>query len=108
MGAYDPKAKNSVFGMALSVFIAAETFGGHDHRYKVLMCILVLASAVVIAMKAIPAKSILGVLTVAFSLIWIAPLVDSSVFFSVDFFFMAAHSILALAIAVGAFSYLKN
>lgn len=108
MGAYDPKARNSIFGMALAVFIAAETFGSHEHRYKILMCVLVLVSAVVIAMKAIPAKSILGLLTVAFSLIWVGPLFDSTFFYSVDLFFMLAHSVLALAVAVGAFSYLKN
>ena len=94
--------------MALAVFIAAETFGGHDHRYKVLMCLLVLASAAFIATKALAAKSLLGLLTVAISLIWIAPLVDATFFYSVNLTFMLAHSVLALAVAVGAFSYLKN
>ena len=94
--------------MALSVFIAAETFGGHDHRYKILMCFLVLFSAAVIAMLTLKSKSILGALTVALSLIWILPLIDSTFFYSVDLTFMLAHSALALAVAVGAFSYLKS
>ena len=94
--------------MALSVFIAAETFGGHDHRYKVLMCLLVLISGAFIGLKAYKAKSIVGALTVALSLIWITPLIDSNFFYSVDLTFMLAHSALALAVAVGAFSYLKN
>ena len=108
LGHYDSKAKNSFFGMALAVFIAAETFGGHDHRYKVLMCLLVLASAAFIALKALKSRSILGALTVAISLIWVAPLIDSNFFYSVDLKFMLAHSALALAVAVGAFSYLKS
>ena len=94
--------------MALSVFIAAETFGSHDHRYKILMSLLVLASAGVIAMKAIPAKSILGLATIAISLIWIIPIFNETFFYSVDLLFMLAHSALALAVAVGAFTYLKN
>jgi hypothetical protein len=108
LGQYDAKAKNSFFGMALSVFIAAETFGGHDHRYKILMCLLVLISAAFIGLKALKAKSIAGALTVALSLIWVVPLIDASFFYSVDLTFMLAHSALALAVAVGAFSYLKS
>ncbi|MSX18288.1 MAG: hypothetical protein F2803_00015 [Actinobacteria bacterium] len=94
--------------MALSVYIAAETFGSHDHRYKILMCILILISGAYIASKAIPAKSILGISTVLISLIWILPLINDTVFYSLDIWFMSAHSILALAVAGGAFTYLKN
>ena len=94
--------------MALAVFIAAETFGSHEHRYKVLMCLLVLTSAAFIGWKAFTAKSIVGILTVALSLIWIAPLIDATFFYTVDLTFMLAHSALALAVAVGAFSYLKS
>lgn len=108
LGRYEAGAKNSLFGMALSVFIAAETFGGHDHRYKVLMCLLVLASAAFIGWRAIATKSLLGLLTVLISLIWILPLVDKTFFYSVDLTFMLAHSVLALAVAVGAFTYLKG
>lgn len=108
LGNYDPKAKNSFFGMALSIFIAAETFGGHGHRYKILMCALVLISSIFLAKKAVAAHSILGIATVVFSLIWVLPIFDATFFYNVDLFFMLAHSALALAIAVGAFSYLKN
>ena len=108
LGHYDAKAKNSLFGMALAVFIAAETFGGHDHRYKILMCLLILISAAFIGWKALGAQSIVGLLTVALSLIWILPLIDATFFYSVDLTFMLAHSALALAVAVGAFTYLKN
>lgn len=108
LGHYDAEAKNSFFGMALAVFIAAETFGGHEHRYKVLMCLLVLISAAFIGLKALKAKSIVGALTVALSLIWVGPLLDANFFYSVNLAFMLAHSALALAVAVGAFSYLKN
>jgi len=94
--------------MALSIFIAAETFGSHGHRYKILMCALVLISSIFITKRALAAHSILGIATVIFSLIWILPIFDATFFYSVDAFFMFAHSALALAIAVGAFSYLKN
>jgi hypothetical protein len=108
LGTFDRQARNSFFGMALSVFIAAETFGSHGHKYKVLMCVLVLTSAVVIAARAVKAKSVLGIATTAFSLVWIGPIIDSSIFYTVDLWFMLAHSILALAVAVGAFTYLKS
>lgn len=94
--------------MALAVFIAAETFGGHEHRYKILMCLLVLLSAAVIAWKAFAAKSIVGALTVALSLLWLRPIFDATFFYSVDLTFMLAHSALSLAVAVGTFTYLKN
>ncbi|MFM6941243.1 MAG: hypothetical protein ACKOXI_04630 [Candidatus Planktophila sp.] len=108
LGHYEASAKNSLFGMALAVFIAAETFGTHDHRYKILMSLLVLISAAFIGWKAVGAQSILGLLTVLLSLLWIIPIVDATFFYSVDLTFMLAHSALALAIAVGAFTYLKN
>jgi hypothetical protein len=108
LGSYDQSARNSFFGMALSVFIAAETFGAHEHRYKILMSILILASAAYIAAKAIPARSIVGVATAAFSLIWILPIFNADIFYSLDIWFMLTHSILAIGVAVGAFTYMKN
>lgn len=108
LGRFDPKAKNSVFGMALAVFIAAETFGAHDHPYKVLMSLLVLVSGAFIGAKAFAAQSLVGLLTVALSLLWAVPLADKDFFYSLDLTFMLAHSALALLVAVGAFTYLKN
>jgi hypothetical protein len=108
LGRYDQKARTSFFAMALSIYIAAETFGAHEHRYKILMCLLILVSAAYIASKAIPARSIAGVATVAFSLIWLLPIFNASIFYSVDIWFMLTHSILALSVAVGAFTYMKN
>jgi hypothetical protein len=108
LGIFDRQARNSFFGMALSIFIAAETFGSHGHRYKILMCALILVSAVVIAYKAVKAKSLLGIATTAFALIWIGPLFSTTMFYTLDLWFMLAHSVLALAVAVGAFTYLKN
>lgn len=108
LGHYDAKARNSFFGMALAFYIAAETFGTHNHRYKVLMCALILISAAYLGYKALRARSIAGVATAAFALIWILPLVDKTVFYSIDIWFMLAHSILSLGVAVGAFSYLKS
>lgn len=108
LGRYDRSARNSFFGMALAVFIAAETFGAHEHRYKALMSLLILASGALIAYKAFGARSILGLLTAALSLLWAIPLFDEGFFYSLDLTFMLAHSALAMAVAVGAFTYLKN
>lgn len=108
LGHFDPKAKSSVFGMALAVFIAAETFGAHDHRYKVLMSLLVLISGAFIGVKAFAARSLTGLLATVVSLIWAIPLVNKNFFYSLDLTFMLAHSTLALLVAVGAFTYLKN
>lgn len=94
--------------MALAVYVALETFSSHHYRYPITMSILILASAAYIAKKAIGSKSILGLGTAIFSLIWIVPVINSAVFYNVDLSFMLAHSILSLAIAVGAFSYLKS
>lgn len=108
LGHFQPKAKSSVFGLALSVIVAAETFGGHEQRYKVWMCFVILIASIYIAKQAISSLSIVGVLTALFSLVWIAPIIDSMIFYSVDAWFMITHSIFSLAVAVGAFSYLKN
>jgi hypothetical protein len=108
LGHYEKEGRNSFFAMALAIYIAAETFGAHNHRYKVLMCLLVLISAAYISTKAIASRSIVGIGTVIFSLIWILPIVNANIFYSLDIWFMLAHSILALAVAVGAFTYMKS
>jgi hypothetical protein len=69
---------------------------------------LILVAGAFIGKKAFDAKSVLGLATTALSLVWIAPIVNSSVFKTVDLSFMLAHSALALAVAVGAYTYLKN
>jgi hypothetical protein len=108
LGNYNKDARNSFFAMALSIYIAAETFGAHEHRYKILMSLLILASGAYLASKAIPARSIVGISTSAFSLIWLLPILNADIFYSVDIWFMLTHSILAISVAVGAFTYMKN
>jgi hypothetical protein len=108
LGHYNAKSRTSFFGMVLAVYVAIETFGSHHHRYKVMMCALILISAAYIAKKAWTAKSSVGILTAIFGLIWIAPIVNANVFYDVDLWFMLPHSIFSLAAAVGAFSYLKS
>jgi hypothetical protein len=108
LGSYDEKARTSFFGMALAIYIALETFGKHGNRYQVSMSILVLLSALYIAKKAWSARSIIGVATTLLSLIWIAPIINTSVFYRVDLFFMLTHSALSLLVAAGAFTYLKR
>jgi hypothetical protein len=108
LGHYEKQARTSVFAMALAIYVAAETFGAHEHRYKILMCLLILISAAYISTKAFASRSIVGISTVIFSLIWVFPIVNANVFYSLDLWFMLAHSILALAVAVGAFTYMKS
>ena len=108
LGYFDSQNRNSFFGMAYSVIVAAATFQSHPQRYKIEMSIVVLVAGVFIAKKAWASDSILGIGTALYSLVWLAPLVHPTIFHTVDGWFMVAHSILALAVAVGAFSYLKN
>lgn len=108
LGHFDSKSRNSSFGLAFSVIVAAATFQNHAQRYKISMSVLILVAAVFIAKKAWTSNSILGMATVLYSLVWLAPIIHNTVFYTVDGWFMVAHSILALAVAVGAFSYLKN
>lgn len=94
--------------MAFALLLAMETFNNEAARYKIWMCILVLASAAIIAQKAYKSKAIVGIATSVFALVWLAPIFSETVFYSVDGWFFSAHSILSLAAAVGAFTYLKN
>jgi|GEM_PF-2529313 hypothetical protein len=107
-GEFDPEAKNSTFGFAYAVIVASLTFQTHAQRYRIAMCVIILLAAVFIAKKAIASTSILGIATGIFSLLWILPIFDSHLFYRVDGWYMLAHSALALAVAFGAFSYLKN
>lgn len=108
LGQYDPKARTSFFGLALAIYLALETFGKHQYRYQVSMCVLILACGAYLAKRALNAHSIVGIATSIFTLIWIFPIFNESLFYSVDLTFMLAHSILSLAVAVGAFTYLKR
>ena len=107
-GTYPRQARNSTFGLVYAVVIASETFVAHPHGYSTLMSLLVLIAAAFIARSAMKARSILGAVTAAFSLLWIVPLFDSAFFEKVDLTFMLAHSALAITVAVGAHTYLRN
>jgi hypothetical protein len=108
LGEYKKEAKSSFFGMALAVIVAMETFGNHGSRYKVWTSFLIIAAGCYLALKARDKRSILGIATGFFSLVWVLPIVSSTVFYSVDGWFMLSHSIFSLAVAVGAFTYLKS
>ena len=108
LGAYDKEAKSSIFGIVLAVITAAETFRTGDAQYKLWMSVIILASGAFIAKKAFDAASIAGIFTGLFTLVWVIPFFDSQFFYSVDATFMILHSIYSLAVAVGAYSYLKN
>lgn len=108
LGQYPKGGRNSYFGMALALLVAMETFNSQPARYKIWMCVLILASALIILQKAAKSKAILGIATSLFSLIWLLPIFNSDIFYAIDGWFFAAHSILSLAAAVGAFTYLKN
>lgn len=108
LGDFKADAKSSFFGMALAVIVAMETFGNHGARYKVWTCFLFIVSGIYLAIKARDKRSIVGVATGAFSLIWLLPVFQPTVFYTVDGWFMLSHSIFSLAVAVGAFTYLKS
>lgn len=107
-GSYDQKAKTSIFGLVLAVIVALETFTSHDSKYSITTSIVIVSSGLFLGKKAREAGSIFGVLTAAFSFIWLIPLFDSQFFYSFDSIFMAAHLILTLAVVGAAFTYLKK
>ncbi len=108
LGVFEKEAKASIFGIVLAVITTAETFRSGDAPYKLWMSAIILASGVYIAKKAYDSGSYVGILTGLFTLIWIIPFLDSTFFFSMDATFLTIHSIYSIAVAVGAYSYLKN
>ena len=108
LGVYEKEAKASIFGIVLAVITTAETFKSGDSPYKLWMSVIILASGVFIAKKAYDSGSYLGILTGLFTLIWIVPFLDKTFFYSMDATFLTIHSIYSIAVAVGAYSYLKN
>ncbi len=108
LGVFEKEAKASIFGIVLAVITTAETFRSGDAPYKLWMSVIVLASGLFIAKKAYDSGSYVGILTGLFTLIWIIPFFDSTFFYSMDATFLTIHSIYSIAVAVGAYSYLKN
>ena len=108
LGVYEKEAKASVFGIVLAVITAVETFRTGEAPYKLWMSAMILASGAFIAKKAYDSGSYVGILTGLFTLIWVIPFVDSTFFYAVDATFIVLHSIYSLAVAVGAYAYLKN
>lgn len=108
LGVFEKEAKASIFGIVLAVITTAETFRSGDAPYKLWMSAIILASGVYIAKKAYDSGSYVGILTGLFTLIWIIPFLDSTFFYSMDATFLTIHSIYSIAVAVGAYSYLKN
>jgi hypothetical protein len=108
LGVFEKEAKASIFGIALAVITTAETFRSGEAPYKLWMSAIILASGVFIAKKAYDSGSYVGILTGLYTLIWIIPFLDSTFFYSMDATFLTIHSIYSIAVAVGAYSYLKN
>ena len=108
LGVYEKEAKVSIFGIVLAVITTAETFRSGGAPYKLWMSAIIIASGVFIAKKAYDSGSYLGILTGLFTLIWIVPFLDKTFFYSMDATFLTLHSIYSIAVAVGAYSYLKN
>ena len=108
LGVYEKEAKASIFGIVLAVITTAETFRSGGAPYKLWMSAIIIASGVFIAKKAYDSGSYLGILTGLFTLVWIMPFLDSTFFYSMDATFLTIHSIYSIAVAVGAYSYLKN
>ena len=108
LGVFEKEAKASIFGIVLAVITAAETIRTGDAPYKLWMSAMILASGAFIAKKAYDSGSYVGILTGIFTLIWVFPFLNKDFFYSVDATFLTLHSIYSLAVAVGAYSYLKN
>jgi hypothetical protein len=108
LGVFEKEAKASIFGIVLAVITTAETFRSGETPYKLWMSAIILASGLFIAKKAYDAGSYVGILTGLFTLIWIIPFFDKTFFYSMDATFLTIHSIYSIAVAVGAYSYLKN
>lgn len=108
LGSYDAKAKANFFGMALAFIVASETFINPVHRYSVWMCVIVLLASCYVGWQAWQRRSWLGLGFAAIGLLWLLPLVQPSVFSSIDLWFMVAHSGYALGAGVAAFTFLKN
>jgi hypothetical protein len=108
LGVFEKDAKSSIFGIVLAVITAAETFRTTDAPYKLWMSAMILASGAFIAKKAYDSGSYVGILTGLFTLIWVIPFFDKTFFYSMDATFLVLHSIYSLAVAVGAYSFLKN
>ena len=108
LGVFEKEAKASIFGIVLAVITTAETFRSGDAPYKLWMSAIILTSGVFIAKKAYDSGSYVGILTGLFTLIWIIPFLDSTFFYSMDATFLTIHSIYSIAVAFGAYSYIKN
>lgn len=108
LGSYNSAARNSFFGYALSILVAMETFGNGGEKYKYWMCLLIILSGFYIGIRSLKAKSYLGITTSLISLIWFIPLFDENFFYQVDLTFLIMHSAYSLAVAVGAFTFLKS
>jgi hypothetical protein len=108
LGVFEKEAKASIFGIVLAVITTAETFRSGETPYKLWMSAIILASGLFIAKKAYDAGSYVGILTGLITLVWIIPFFDKTFFYSMDATFLTIHSIYSIAVAVGAYSYLKN
>lgn len=72
------------------------------------MCFIVLVAAIYIMKKSLTKLSILGASTALYSLVWLAPIANATVFYKVDVTFLIAHAILAMGVGIGAFTFLKD
>jgi uncharacterized Tic20 family protein len=108
LGSYEKSGRNSTFGLVYAVMIAIITFQSHDQRYNIGTSAIILLAGLFIAKKAAASASIVGIATAAYSLIWVVPIFNTSIFYHVDGTFVLVHGILSLGVAVGAFTYLKN
>jgi hypothetical protein len=108
LGVYEKEAKANIYGILLAVITAVETLRSGQAPYKLWLSTIIIASGVFLVKKAYDSGSYVGILTGLYTLIWVIPFVDSTFFYSVDGTFLALHSIYSIAVAVGAYSYLKN
>ena len=106
-GAYDKANKPNLMSQIFAVLVAAQTFSNPGDQYPWLMCVLVILGAGWIGFNAYKAKSVIGLVLPAASLIWLNPLFGGNLFNSVAWFFFA-QAALALLFGIAGYTFMRN
>ena len=106
-GAYDKANKPNLMSQIFAVLVAAQTFSNPGDQYPWLMCVLVILGAGWIGFNAYKAKSVIGLVLPAASLIWLNPLFGGNLFNSVAWFFFA-QAALALLFGIAGYTFMRG
>lgn len=106
-GAYDKANKPNLMSQIFAVLVAAQTFSNPGDKYPWLMCVLVILGAGWIGFNAYKAKSVIGLVLPAASLIWLNPLFGGNLLNSVAWFFFA-QAALALLFGIAGYTFMRG